>query len=653
MKFRVTPKDFGLFCLYCVILLYFCSILVLNIHSFATEGVFYGLNPIYGFSPTYIGYTFGFFIAILVLIFTSVSSWIFNKDEDSGGFGFGLSIKNKNKTDGYSKWATEKDIKNDKDVEKVLVTDDNIKAAGIPLINKGHEMWVDNGYYHTLVIGATGSGKSETIVKPLVNLLSKKGESMIITDPKGELYEYCGEFLKKQGYNIVVLNFRDPQKGNSWNPLSLPYKYYKEGKTDKGIELLEDVALNILYNKDNKGDDFWEKSAADYFSGLALGLFQDADEAEVNLNSINQMATVGEERRGGGTYIKEYFNNKGDTDTATIFAKNTIDAPNETKGSILSTFRQKIRQFATKDSLSEMLSHSDFDMRKIGDEKTAVFMIIHDEKKTYHGLMTIFIKQCYETLIDVAFENGGKLKYRTNFILDEFANMPPLKDVDSMVTAARSRDVRFTFIIQNYAQLNDVYGENVAQVIRGNCGNTIYLISTELKALEEISKMCGEVKSKDKDKTASTPLVTVADLQKMKMFDVLLIRWRLSPFKTTMTPNFKMDWGTDLGKCALPTREIGKVHMFDLKAFVNEHSKNSQMNGIGRANSNPFMGGGFNPFAGGDMGSNPFMSNDNPFATPKKMGAQTAEANINAGIAAAKQIVDFFTTGNTRFQVNK
>ena len=131
-------------------------------------------------------------------------------------------------------------------------------------------------------------------------------------------------------------------------------------------------------------------------------------------------------------------------------------------------------------------------MRDIGNKKTAVFMIIHDEKKTYHGLMTIFIKQCYETLIDCAQANGGKLTYRTNFILDEFANMPPLKDVDSMVTAARSRAIRFSFIIQNFAQLNDVYGEEVAQVIKGNCGNLIYLISTELKALEEISKMCGD-----------------------------------------------------------------------------------------------------------------------------------------------------------------
>lgn len=632
MKFKVTPKDFSLFCLYCVILLYFCAIAILNIVSLTHSGTFHGLNPFPAFLPQYIGYTFGLFITILVLIFTSVSSYIFSKDKGEG-FGFHLNIKEKS-GDGYAKWSSEKDIKNDKGIEKVSSTDMNITAAGIPLINKGKEMWVDNGEYHNLVIGATGSGKSETVVKPLVNLLSKKGESMIITDPKGELYEYCGEFLKQQGYKIIVLNFRDPEKGNSWNPLSLPYRYYKAGNSDKGIELLDDVAQNILYNKDNKGDDFWEKSAADFFSGLALGLFEDADEKEVNINSISYMSSVGDERYGRDTYLKQYFTAKGEDSTAYMFANNTISAPQDTKLSIMSTFRQKIRQFTTKESLSEMLSYSDFDMTKIGDEKTAVFMIIHDEKKTYHGLMTIFIKQCYEALIDKAFENGGKLKYRTNFILDEFQNMPPLKDVDSMVTAARSRDIRLTFIIQTFAGLNDVYGENVAQTIKGSCGNLIFLISTELKALEEISKMCGEVKSKEKDKTASTPLVTISDLQKMKMFDALILRWRMSPFKTSMTPNFKIDWGINLGKCELPTRNKNSVELFDIKKFVSNAKRDEQFDSP-MGGGNPFMSGGFNPFmsepAPRPNPFNPFASNQmedrrpNPFIPNDDIFTSTRE----------------------------
>lgn len=635
MKFKVTKKDFMLFCIYCGILLYFCAIAVLNFSSFSTDGTFYGLLPFKAFTPQYIGFTLGLFVAALILIFTSVSSKIFSKDK---GDGFGLFFSEKS-SDGYSKWASDKDIKTDKNIVKVRTIDDHIEAAGVALVNNGKEMWVDNGEYHNLIIGSTGSGKTECVVKPLVNLLSKKGESMVITDPKGEIYQYCGEYLKKQGYNIVILNFRDPEKGNSWNPLALPYMYYKQGNQDKATELLEDVSLNILYDKSEGGDSaFWQKSAADYFSGLTMGLFMDAKEKEVNLNSINFMSTVGEERRGTKTYIQEYFNLKGEASPAYIFASNTINAPNETKGGILSTFRQKIRLFSTKENLSEMLSYSDFDMRDIGNKKTAVFMIIHDEKKTYHGLMTIFIKQCYETLIDCAQANGGKLTYRTNFILDEFANMPPLKDVDSMVTAARSRAIRFSFIIQNFAQLNDVYGEEVAQVIKGNCGNLIYLISTELKALEEISKMCGEVKSKEKDKTASTPLVTVSDLQKLKLFQAIIIRWRKNPFKTDLAPDFKIDWGIERKDAVLPTREKTQIELFDVKKFVSEKKKEEAMNNPGMMGGmdNPFMGGGgFNPF----MGANPFMgprpnsspmtSNQAPAPNPFMGGGEVTSKDID------------------------
>lgn len=602
MKFKVEPKDFLLFVVYCGLLLYLCAIAVLNFVSLSTDGTFYGLLPFLAFTPKYIAATLILFIISLVGIFTSVSSYIFKKDKDGG---FGIILKKKS-SDGYSSWAKDKDIKEQSGIEKVDPLANTLDAAGIPLINNGKEMWVDNGEYHNLVIGSTGSGKTQTVVKPMVNLLAKKGESMIITDPKGEIYKYSASYLKEKGYKIIVLNFREPNRGNSWNPLTLPFKYYRAGNPDKAIELLNDVALNILYDPSNKNEsDFWEKSAADYFSGLALGLFQDGKEEEVNLNSINVMSTVGEERYATSNYIKEYFGMKGEKSNAYMFASSTINAPNDTKGGLLATFRQKIRNFSTGEALSEMLSYSDFDMKDIGNGKTAVFMIIHDEKKTYHSLMTIFIKQCYETLIDAAQENGGKLPVRTNFILDEFANMPPLKDVDAMVSAARSRDIRFTFIIQNFAQLNDVYGDNVAEIIKGNCGNIVYLISTEMKALEEISKMCGEVKVTDeKDKNATRPLITITDLQKMKLFEAIIIRLRTSPFRTKLEPDFKMEWGIERREEEYPTRAKREVQIFDLKEFVMEQrNKKMAEEGNNFQNNNPFrpmdMGMGFSPFSQG------------------------------------------------------
>ncbi|MBE6161240.1 MAG: DUF87 domain-containing protein [Firmicutes bacterium] len=620
MKFRITQKDLIIFATFCFLLLYLCAIAILNFESFANRGTFYGLLPFKAFTLRFLPLTLGMFVISLIVIFASVSSYVFSKDKNGKGL---INIGEKEEK-GYSRWAKPKEIKEDKGVMMINPSDETIDGAGIPLLWEKGKVWVDNSQYHNLILGTTGSGKSESVVKPMVKLLAKNSQSMIITDPKGELYHDSAAELKRRGYNIIVLNFRDPQRGNSWNPLGLPYKYYKEGNVDKATELLDDVAQNILYDPNNKGEPFWEKSAADYFSGLAMGLFMDAEEKEVNLNSINLMSTVGNERFGASHYINEYFKLKGESSTAYTLASGTINAPNDTKGGIESTFKQKIRLFSSREKLSEMLSYSDFDMSKIGTEKTAVFMIIHDEKTTYHSLLTIFIKQCYETLVDVANHcEGRKLPVRTNFILDEFANMPPLSDVDSMVSAARSRDIRMTFIIQNYAQLNDVYGQEVAQVIKGNCNNTIYLLSTEIAALEEISKICGEVKSKEKDKTASTPLITVTDLQKFKMGEALLLRSRKFPFRTKLEADFAVDWGIKKQDIDFPTREEEPVHLFDLKKFVSEEKRKQMMenaeNGAGGMPS-PFGGGspfGPTPFGGGSpFGGSPFGgTSSNPFAS--------------------------------------
>lgn len=568
LKFRATAKDFLIFIIFCIVLLYLVAIAVLNIASFAANMTFHGFNPFPAFSSTYIWHTIIGFIFALVFILTSVSSYFFERES-----GVGITTKQKEEK-GYSRWATEKEFKTQADIHRILPQSETSEYAGIPLINNGKEIWVDSGQYHNLIIGSTGAGKTQTMVQPMVRILAKKGESMIITDPKGEIYENNAEMLKEKGYNIILLNFRDPQKGSAWNPLTLPYTLYKNGNKDKGNELLDDLAMNILYDdKAQSQDPFWEKTSADYFTGLSLALFEDAKEDEINLNTINLMTTVGEEKCGPNTYIKEYFGFKDPTSPAYINVSSTITAPSDTKSSILSVFKQKIKLFSSRENLSEMLSHNDFDMKEIGRKKTAVFLVIQDEKKTYHSLVTIFIKQCYETLIDVAQENGGKLPFKTNFILDEFANMPPLKDVTTMVTAARSRNIRFTFIIQNFAQLYQVYGKENGETIKGNCGNIIYLISSELASLEEISKLCGEIKSKEKDKTASTPLVTVSDLQRLPENTIIVLRIRSMPFKTKVVPDWKIQqegkWGKTYPKATYPEREKRDINTFDLKAFVN------------------------------------------------------------------------------------
>lgn len=628
LKFRAEKEDIIMFLVFAVFLLYIVAIGVVNLSSFAIEGVLAGLNPFPAFGPKYITATLVFYFLSLVGLFISVSSYFFDREK-----GIGITTTKKDK--GYSRWAKDKEMK--EELKSVQVQAENATSAGIPLLLNDTEMWVDDGEYHSLVIGATGSGKTQTVILPMVHSLAKAKESMIITDPKGEIYEKTSMMLRDRGYQILLLNFRDPQNGSAWNPMELPYKMYKSGNQDKAIELLDDLALNILYDDSNaNADPFWEKTSADYFSGVTLGLFEDAKENEININSVSLATTVGEEKFGGSTYIKEYFNGKDPNSAASINAASTIMAASDTKASIMAVFKQKIKLFASRENLSEMLSHSDVDLATIGKQPTAVFIVIHDEKKTYHSLVTILLKQIYEILIGVAQENGGQLPVRTNFLLDEFANMPPLNDVTTMITAARSRKIRFTMIIQNFAQLDSVYGKEDAETIRGNCGNIVYLITTELKALEEISKMCGEVKSKKDEKTASTPLVTVSDLQRMQQFEMIILRMRKQPFKTKFTPYFKLDWGKKYPKAEYPHREKEEVHTFDIKAFVKEQKKKKlieMMNNAENGAPGGMMPPGMMP-PGMPSGMPQGMP---PFFPPNMMPGNSSLENMNRAMPAGRQ----------------
>lgn len=609
LKFRAEKKDVIAFAVISVFMLYLVCLCVLNFSFIINEGTPWGLNPFLAFTPKYIGVTIMLWIASIAFLFASTSSYFFTREK---GFGY----TSEKKEDGYARWAKEGEIKKAKGVVRVPYVEKESKAGGTPLVYDKEAAYVDNGESHTLVIGATGSGKTQGIINPTVQMLIKGRESMIISDPKGEIYHDNSGIMRELGYQIIILNFRDPQKGNCWNPYHLPYKYQKEGNFDKANELLNDLSLNIVV--DGQGNDpFWQNSAASYLTGLSLALFEDAPEEEININSVNLMMTTGEDKYGASNYLKEYFHAKDPASPACVNALGTVDAPNETKGGVVSVLKDKVKTLAVTKNLSEMLSKSDFDMDSIGEKPTAVFMIIQDEKTTYHSLATIFVKQCYEALINVAQQHGGKLPVRTNFLLDEFANMPKFKDITTMVTAARSRQIRFTFIIQNFAQLKQNYGDHDAETIRGNCGNLIYLLTGELSALEEISKLCGDKLVRvGKDKKEETrPLVTVSELQRMKPDEIILIKQRCAPFRGKL----KMDWDTDFGfgkgtdhygkNVIYPQREMTPIKTFDIKEFVRKQKQEKLQNAGLDGNSSSPMGGG-SPFGMNPFGGMPGMGSD-------------------------------------------
>ena len=182
LKFRAEKKDWIMFGIYAVVLLYFVAIAVLNLAQFASGDVdhpFHGFNPLPAFEPGFLGITIVLYIIALIASVLSVSDRFFDREK-----GLGFSTESK-KEKGYSRWLSEKELKNQSDIEVVNIKDENAEAGGMPLINDGKKMWVDNGEGHNIIIGSTGAGKSQITMFPLIKSLAKHDESMIITDPKG------------------------------------------------------------------------------------------------------------------------------------------------------------------------------------------------------------------------------------------------------------------------------------------------------------------------------------------------------------------------------------------------------------------------------------------------------------------------------------
>lgn len=483
-----------------------------------------------------------------------------------------------------SRWAMIDEIK--QSAKKIDLDSGIVEGAGIPLIVEGAEnqsIYVDDSESHTLIIGSTGSGKTRRIIMPLLNLLTLNSESIVITDPKGELLEKVGGIMQKSGYNVRVLNFRDPLQGNHWNPLSIPYELYKSGEKDKATEMLNDIALNIFFDDSNGKDPFWEQSSVDYFMGLALALFEDGEEDQINLNSISAMSSQGMEKISTymkSTYIEEYFKSKDKFSNAYISASGTINAPDETRSSIISVFNQKIRVYTSQENLSQMLSYSDFDIKTIGKEKTAIFVIVQDEKTTYHSLATAFIKQCYECLIDSASQNSGLLPIRTNFVLDEFANLPPINDMESVISASRSRKIRLYLVIQSNKHLDEAYGQANAEVIKNNCNNLVYVYGRELQTLRDISELCGEREVQlDINTFEKKPLISTTELQHLEIGEMILLRKENYPFKIRIPDISEYRFGATEYQCYSPNIP-SPINHFDIQEKVKAIKENERKENI-------------------------------------------------------------------------
>lgn len=482
---------------------------------------------------------------------------------------------------GSSRWATTKEIK---DSFKSWDIGKNIKSGGLPVTYLDGNYYYADDFDHSLIIGSTGSGKSLCEIFPLIFNLGYAGESMIINDTKGELYSLTANFLKEHGYDIKIINLRDAYSSDKWNPLHLPYKYYKRKKIDEAGDLIENLSRSLTKNLSSK-DMYWEKSTNAVLSALCYALMEDAKtEKEVHLFSIyNLLVEHGSKYIGRENSLDKYFQQKPQGSLAKLSYATGSFAKGDTRATLFSVLATVIKMFSDT-GIANLTSFTNFELEEIGKKKTAVFLIIPDEKESRHELASLFIDQCYQALINEAQSyEDGKLPIRTNFILDEFGNMPPIPSISNKITVSRSRNVRFTIVIQNFKQLEEKYKES-AETIKSNCTNWIYLLTSDNKTAKEISERLGKYTISSSRTSTSTrmqqidfnisndkslmgrELLTAEELMRLKFGESIFMKTRMHPIKATIRPI--MDYPIKYEFTTLPNRKKNnKIRFFNLDKF--------------------------------------------------------------------------------------
>ncbi len=329
------------------------------------------------------------------------------------------------------------------------------------------------------MLDGSGAGKSTAYSFP--NAFQMLG-SYIFTDPKGEIYDRTAGYLKKNGYDIKVLNLVRPQYSDGYNPLM-------HISSELDVDVIANTIVKGQKTGDGGSDPYWDDMAEMLLKALIYYLIATRPPEEQNLASCAEMVRAANSN-GGGNLLTELINQLPYDHPARMYYKSIEIAPEKTYGSILSTLQSKLGKFDSKD-IAELTSTDTIDFEGIGKKKTAVYVISSDTHTAYDFLLTIFFAQMIQQLYDYADQNGGALQVPTFFILDEFANIGKIPDFDKKISTSRSRKISFSVILQNLDQLEAVY-DKAYETIIGNCDTHLFLGSNSQKTVEYFSKALGE-----------------------------------------------------------------------------------------------------------------------------------------------------------------
>ena len=346
---------------------------------------------------------------------------------------------------------------------------------------------------HILIIGATRSGKTRCLVIQSICALALAAEGMVVNDPKGELYHYTHSFLESMGYMVQVVDFNNPKKSCRYNPLQMIIDAVNENRIDDAQTYTWDF-VTFLVEKNDHSEPIWSNGEMSVIAAAVMCVVYDNRDRPEYQNLTNVYNFIANMCKPVNKVlpIDAYMDKLPDSHPAKKLMAIAKLAPDKMGGSFYTAALTTLRLFITND-IYNMTKESEFSLSDVGAKlKQALFFILPDQKTTYYPIVTLLVSQQYEQLVTYAKKCGNRLPHRVNYILDEFGNFAAISDFQTKMTVAGGYGVRWNLFIQDFNQLIDKYGQEVAKIIQGNCHYWIYLHSQDNSTNEEISKNMGK-----------------------------------------------------------------------------------------------------------------------------------------------------------------
>ena len=339
-----------------------------------------------------------------------------------------------------------------------------------------------------LVIGGSGSGKTRFFCKPS---LLQAHSSYVCTDPKGTLLPEIGTFLERKKYRIKCLNLINFRKSMKYNPLA-----YIRSEKDI-LKLVNALIMNTKGEGEKSSEDFWVKAERLYYSALIGYIWYEATEEEKNFITLLDLINASEAREDDETYqspvdllFSQLEEREPDHFAVKQYRKFKM-AAGKTLKSILISCGARLAPFDIKE-LRDLMEYDELELDTLGDQKTALFVILSDTDSTFNFVAALMYSQLFNLLCDKADDfYGGRLPIHVRLILDEFANIGQIPNFDKLIATIRSREISASIILQSQSQLKTIY-KDAADTIVGNCDSTLFLGGKEKSTLKEISELLGK-----------------------------------------------------------------------------------------------------------------------------------------------------------------